>query len=163
LRASTDESPDIGSVSLVHWYCDWSFHSFLPCSLEIAPPSGEFSKAAGIVHDHADFSVISWCQFRDHDPYKQVYTRHAEVMEIILLHMPPTTHERECRSPDIRTNSLTVPQPSLLSLGAVFLQPNTEPKAPTSRVDTNFPRGKPTSSASRGGSKTHIFASLPRP
>ena len=50
---------------------------------------------ANIIHDYVKFSVVSWCQFCDHDPHKQVYAWQAEVTEVILLHMPPTMHRGE--------------------------------------------------------------------
>ncbi len=65
LWAGTNKSIDIQFVFLIQWHRYQCPHCFNPFRFEVFPPLGEFTKASDVIQDDIEFSVISWCQFRD--------------------------------------------------------------------------------------------------
>ena len=93
LWAGANESFTVWLVSLVQQHCYWCSHCFLPLSFEVLPPPREFTKASDLVQHHFKLSVVYQCKLCNQDPCKQIEEGQTEVIEVILLHVLPTTRD----------------------------------------------------------------------
>ena len=95
MRASAHKSFDIGSIPFVQRYRNWLLHRFFPLSFEVFPPCRELAETANVIQHHIQLPVICRRELCYQDPRKEVKTGQTKVMEVILLHAPPTALKGE--------------------------------------------------------------------
>ena len=83
LWAGACEVFGVWPVFFIHRLRDWCSHCHHPVKF------WELSKAAFIIQHPIKFSVIRRCQLCHQHPHEKIEAGQAEVMEEVLLHVPP--------------------------------------------------------------------------